>query len=154
MKYGHKSDSTTCLFFREAPPDNYILFLNGPLSKLDPSPLTLGSTSFPTAEHAYHWRACIEYMREDLAEKIVHRATPMEAKHMVSAIKKDYNWYDINYSVMKEVQKAKLKSNSKFRDALLLSEDKILVEAQPDMWWGAGCLIILLSQQIHYIIHA
>ena len=52
---------------------------------------------------------------------------------LYSPLKHDSNWYDINYSVMKEVLIAKLKSNSKFRDALLLSEDKILVEALPDI---------------------
>ena len=29
LKYGHKSNSTSCLFFREAPLDYYILFKNG-----------------------------------------------------------------------------------------------------------------------------
>ena len=92
-------------------------------------------------------------MREDLAEKIVHCATSMEAKNIASAIKKhDSNWHDINYSVMKEVLIAKLKSNSKFRDALLLSEDKILVETQPDTWWGCGLPyhIAVTTDQLHY----
>ena len=52
------------------------------------SSLTLGSTLFPTVEHAYQWRECIEYMREDLVEKIFHCATPIEAKNIASAIKK------------------------------------------------------------------
>ena len=49
----------------------------GQLSNLDPSPLTIGSTSFATSEYAYQRRACIEYKREDLAERIVHCATSL-----------------------------------------------------------------------------
>ena len=67
LKYGHKSDSSSCL--RQTDPTGQLhSCLKWTLSNFDPSPLTLGSTSLPTAEHAYQWRACIEYMREDLDE--------------------------------------------------------------------------------------
>ena len=53
---------------------------------------------------------------------------------------------------MKEVLIAKLKSNSKFRDTLLLSEDKILEEALPDTWWGCGLPyhIAVTADPLHY----
>ena len=53
---------------------------------------------------------------------------------------------------MKEVLIAKLKPNSKFRDALLLTEDKILVEALPDTWWGCGLPyhIAVATDPLHY----
>ena len=53
---------------------------------------------------------------------------------------------------MKEVVIAKLKSNSKIRDALLLSEDKTLVEALPDTWWRCGLPyhIAVTTDPLHY----
>ena len=64
----------------EDPPDNYILFRNGPFSKSDHAPMTLGSTRFSTSEHAYQWRDCMVHMREDLAEEVFQCKTPKEAK--------------------------------------------------------------------------
>ena len=149
----HKSDSPRCLYFMEAPPDNYILYRNGPFSNFDQAPLTLGSTRFPTSEHAYQWRACMEHMREDLAEKVVQYKTPKEAKTIASCVKSaDSSWDDIKYIVMKDVLISKLRSNSGFKDALLLPEDKILVEALANTFWGCGLPynIAITTNPLHY----
>ena len=79
----------------------------------------------------------MEYMREDLAEKVVQCKTPKEAKTIASSVKSVGSLCDdIKYNVMKDVLISKLRTNSRFSDVLLLSEDKILVEALADKFWG------------------
>ena len=139
--------------FYGGPPDNYILFRNGPFSNFHYAPMTLGSTRLSTSEHAYQWRACIEHMREDLVEKVVQCKTPKEAKTIASIVKSaDSSWADIKYNVMKYVLISKLRINSRFMDALLLSEDKILVEALSDKFWGCGLPynIAITTNPLHY----
>ena len=81
----------------------------------------------------------MEHMREDLAEMVVQCKTPKEAKTIASSVKSaDSSWDDIKYNVIKDVLISKLRTNSRFRDALLLSEDKILVEALSDNFLGCG----------------
>ena len=77
----------------------------------------------------------------------------MEAKTIASSVKSaDSSWDDIKYNVMKDVLISKLRTNSRFRDALLLSEDKILVEALSDKFWGCGLPynIAITTNPLHY----
>ena len=61
---------------------------------------------FATSEHAEQWRACIEALRDDLAEKVYKAATPREAKLIGNEIKHETSkWHTIKYDVMKEVNK-------------------------------------------------
>ena len=137
--YGHKADSSACKLFIESPPDNYILFRNGIYSNFSPAPVVMGSTTFPTSEHAYQWRACSEHLRDDLAEKVVNVKSPKDAKQIASEVKIPGSWWDnAKYDIMREVLIAKIGSNKFFRDELLNSGDKNLVEALADPWWGCG----------------
>ena len=47
---------------------------------------------------------------------------------------------------------SKIRLISKFRDALLLSEDEILVEVLSDKWWGCGLAyhIAFTTNSLHY----
>ena len=94
---------------------------------------------FATSKHAYQWRACTEAQRDDLPEKVFNAATHREAKLIASEIKhKASNWHTIKCDVTKEVLRAKMTSSQQFKDALLDTGDKILVEAQIDDYWGSG----------------
>ena len=78
-------------------------------------------------------------MREDLVEKVVQCKTPKEAKTIASSVKSaDSSWDDIKYNVMKDVVISELRTNYRFSDALLLSEDTILVDALSDQFGGCG----------------
>ena len=137
--YGHKADSSACKLFIESPQDNFILFRNGIYSNFSPAPVVMGSTTFPTSEHAYQWRACSEHLRDDLAEKVVNAKSPKDAKQIASEVKIPGSWWDnAKYDIMREVLIAKIGSNKFFRDELLNSGDKNLVEALADPWWGCG----------------
>jgi len=139
FKIGHKTEDTSCPLYIEALPDNYHVFRNGTFSNFNPTPVTLNSTTYLTSEHAYQWRACTEHLREDLAEKVVKAKYPAEAKRIAYEVKqKGSTWDDIKYGVMKEVLIAKLASSKEFRDELLLSDNKVLVEGLSDPFWGCG----------------
>ena len=96
--------------------------------------------TFPTSEHAYQWRACIEALREDLAERVIKSSTPREAKVIANEVKHDKHsdWHNMKCTVMKDVLRAKLESSQPFKEALIKSGDKKLVEARVDDFWGSG----------------
>ena len=138
-KSGHKTDSKKCPQYIESPPENYVLFKNGPFSNFSAIPVVQGSTTFSTSEHCYQWHACTEHLRDDLAERVLRAQTPREAKTIASEVKqKDSPWDEIKYSIMKNVLISKIASSTKFRDNILESGDSILVEALADPWWGCG----------------
>ena len=119
--------------------DNVVPFVNGIFSNFDKCLVTYDGMTFPTSEHLYQWRACTEALRADLAELVVKATTPREAKLIASKLKHDdLNWHTIKFEVMREVLQAKAASSEKFRDALLQTGDKILVEARVDDVWGSG----------------
>ena len=94
--YGHKADSNACTFFIESPPGQlypvqewHILY-----SHFIPAPVIMGSTTFPTSEHAYQWRTCSELLRDVLAEKVVNAKSPKDEKQIASEAKMPGSWWD------------------------------------------------------------
>ena len=136
----HKTDDKdACPAFIE-PADDVILFSSGIFSNFHRCPVTMDGITFPTSEHAYQWRACIEALREDLAEKVIKSSTPREAKVIANEVKHDKHsdWHNMKCTVMKDVLRAKLESSETFKEALIKSGDKKLVEARVDDFWGSG----------------
>ena len=136
----HKTDDAeACPAFIQ-PSDNVLPFSSGVLSNFNRCPVTIDNLTFPSSEHAYQWRACTEALRADLAEKVVKAGTPREAKQIAAQVKHDSssNWHNIKCDVMKEVLSAKMKCSKPFRDALIASGTKVLVEARLDDFWGSG----------------
>ena len=77
----------------------------------------MGSTTFPTSEHAYQWRDSSEHLRDDLAEKVVNAKSPKDAKQIASEVKMSGSWWDnAKYGIMREVLIAKIGSNRFFSD--------------------------------------
>ena len=135
----HRTDDVaSCPAYVESN-DNIVAFSSGILSNFHKCPLTVNGTSFPTSEHLYQWRACTEAIRDDLAELVVKAATPRDAKIIANKINHDKtNWHNVKFDVMREVLRVKAASSKQFRDALLQTGDKILVEARVDDVWGSG----------------
>ena len=114
-------------------------FNRGILSNLDDCTLKFEDVDFRSSEQAYQWSTCVEELREDLAEEVIQAITLLEAKCIASVFKTpDYIWHDIKYGVMERILQAKLKSSKAFRDELLATGNKILIEARHDVWWGTG----------------
>ena len=94
---------------------------------------------FISSEHAYQWNACIDQLRDDLAENVIKSKTPREAKEIASAVKEtDSNWHKIKYDVMERVLKEKANCSEEFRKELLSTGTKLLIEPRQDLWWGSG----------------
>ena len=98
------------------------------------------SQTFRSSEHAYMWHYCSELFEPELAERVFKAETPAEAKRIAHEMpKKDHSeWNDKKISVMRDVLSAKAASCDKFKDVLIKSNDKILVEATSDEFCGAG----------------
>ena len=134
----HSMDTAKCEAYITHQPGVHF-FNRGILSNFDDCPLKFEDVDFRSSEQAYQWSACVEALREDLAEEVMQAITPLEAKRIASIIKTpDSNWYDIKYGVMEKILQTKLKSSKAFRDELLATGNKILIEARHDVWWGSG----------------
>ena len=134
----HTKDTGKCPAYVDQQPGVHF-FSSGILSNFEECPLQFEELDFRSSEQAYQWSACVEALRDDLAEEVMKSTTPREAKNIASAIKTpDSNWHDLKFGVMERVLQAKLKSNKAFRDELLATGNKIIIEARQDLWWGSG----------------
>ena len=78
-------------------------------------------------------------MRDDLAEEVIQSTTPRDAKRIASDVKTpDSNWHKIKYNVMERVLQEKANCSEEFRLELLATDNKLLIEARQDLWWGSG----------------
>ena len=136
---GHRTQNTFMCEAYEPDQDDIHFFRDGILSNFSETELTYQNIKFPTAEHAYQWAACVEALRDDLAEEVIQAASPHVAKKIANVLKTpDSEWHHQKYNVMEKVLIAKAEASAEFRAALLQTDDKLLVEARPDEWWGSG----------------
>ena len=62
-----------------------------------------------------------------------------EAKYIASPVKSpDSNWHSIKYEVMERVLHEKAHCSEEFRNELISTGTKLLIEPRQDMWWGSG----------------
>ena len=135
------SDTGMCDYY--TPPLDYVhAFNSGPLSNFNRCDVDMGPLTFDSSEHAYQFRACEEHLRPDLAEQILNANTPREAKSIAAVIKNSdpsSHWNLVKYDVMRQVLRAKAESSEVFRQHLLDTGDKCLVESSvTDNYWGSG----------------
>ncbi len=76
---------------------------------------------------------------KDVRERILKSKTPMQAK-MTQKCAKDYirkDWEDVKVDAMLWVLKLKAQQHKKFRDVLISTKDKVIVErSKKDCYWG------------------
>ena len=138
MQGHHTHEISKCEAFEAEQPTVHF-FSRGILSNFDPCPVTYQGINFKTSEHAFQWSACVEVLRDDLAEEVIMAKSPHDAKKIASSIQSDHtNWHKIKYGVMEKVLRAKIECSDEFRSELLSTDDKLLIEAREDLWWGSG----------------
>ena len=148
----YTNDDSKCAAFSE-PRDDIEVFADGLLLNFTRCEVKMndGKLSFITSEHAYQFRACEEHMRADLAEKIYKVTSPFQAKSIATEVKDDNpdsKWNQMKLSVMREVLTAKLHSSDDFKNYLLSTDNRSLVEAPPMTTTGAvGCRSMSLAPQ-------
>ena len=129
---GHRTGDIIKCDAYQAEQTNVHYITRGMLSNFGICKTNFEGIDFISSEHAYQWKACVESMRDDLAEKVIQSATPRDAKTP------DSNWHKIKYDVMERVLQEKAKCSEEFRAALLATDNKLLIEARQDFWWGSG----------------
>jgi ribA/ribD-fused uncharacterized protein len=110
-----------------------------PLDNYSAHSINIWNKTFPTAEHAYHWKKFVHEM--DIAEKIYLAPSPEVAKQVAdkNKSKMSADWHDIKRDVMKEILKAKTAQHKDVREVLHRTSGREIIENSPvDSFWGSG----------------
>ena len=102
--------------------------------------LKVFENEFSSSEQAYQWRFMTYIGLNELAKQVLEARTPDQAKEIASRVPRELhkNWHSINLIVMKEILHAKADYNSRFKEELILSDGKKLVESTKDIFWASG----------------
>ena len=135
-RHGYQtSDTKKCKAF-ESNQENVHYITKGILSNFGECNMTFEDIDLISSEHAYEWNACVEELRDDLAENVLKSdSTRSQSK------KTDSNWHKIKYDVMERVLKEKANCSEKFRKELLSTGTKLLIEPRQDLWWGIRIVV-------------
>ena len=95
---------------------------------------------FTSSEQAYQWRFAKYVEQDDIAAEIMASRTPLEAKDIASRIPRHLHrdWHSFKHCVMREVLHAKADSCPRFKQELMQTGDRKLVEATRDLFWASG----------------
>jgi N-glycosidase YbiA len=100
----------------------------------------LWGKTFPTAEHAYHYRKFSETLPKVAAQiqkaPSAWAAMQIERQHKAQS---RADWDDIKVTIMEEILRALVAQNQDVRDVLLATNDKAILKNAPwDDFWGIG----------------
>lgn len=107
------------------------------LSNFWEADITLGNTTFPTAEHAFQAAKAVD--QPEIFEEIANASGPKKAKRKGKKPDLPNNWYQNKKYVMADVVTAKFSQNPELRKKLIDTGDEHLVELNRwgDTYWGA-----------------
>ena len=96
--------------------------------------------SFTSVEQAYQWKKMQHIGHEQYSREIMMSKTPGRAKQIANRVPYHLlkKWHSIKRDVMREIIGAKIEQCPKFKETLLKSEGKRLIEATQDMFWASG----------------
>ena len=114
-----------------------------PLSNFYPSEIIVNGTSYSCVEQAYQHIKAVTENKEEIADTIMKTTDPARMKKLGDKVKvaKDSPWIKHREPTMRTALMAKFNSHPVLREALLATTGFDLVEATPDLFWGAGCSI-------------
>ena len=142
LNVGHgMHDHDKCMAYYEHENMITIRSPNNVLCNYYSCPVKIYNCTFQSSEHAYQWRFCTYIHREDLAEEILGAPSPAKAKEIASRVPNHLrgNWGDHKLDAMRDILAAKVQSCPDFRQALIDSGTKNLVEAvKSDRFWSCG----------------
>lgn len=99
--------------------------------------------SYKTAEHYMMAGKAKLFNDNEALEEILKSETPNQVKSLGRKVKNfdSQMWDEHKYEIVKQGNLLKFSQNEKFKEFLLSTNDKILVEASPyDTIWGIGML--------------
>ena len=127
----HTSEMDKCDAYVEDPD---VITIRSPqyvLCNYYPSHLKVFKTEFSSSEHVYQWRFLKHIGEDNMAQEVLESSSPAEAKVVGSRVPSHLhqNWHSIKLCFMKEILHATAGYCDKFKEELLNSGGKRLVES-------------------------
>lgn len=125
------------------------------LSNFYPRPVVYDSKIYPTPEHLYQ---CFKTLDMDAREDLRQLPTAGQAKRMGSKLVMRPDWEEMKIKFMKSVVDIKFAQSVEFRQLLVRTGDKIIVESNNwhDNFWGncncLNCHSIYGANHLGYIL--
>ena len=112
-----------------------------PLSNFYPVSLTSEEQNFSSSEQLYQYRKAVILNQPEDAQEILRTTKPLDIKAIGDRINEKVDttkWEDVKVAEMRSVLELKFHTCKEFREKLKNSQDKILVEATNNLFWGSG----------------
>jgi hypothetical protein len=121
--------------------DTHVYFWGSELSNWHECKFRHKGLTFFNSEQAFMFEKALYFQDTDMAKKICETSNPSVAKKLGRQVKgfDTLKWSKVCYDIMVVVNMAKYSQSLILRNALMETEDRILVEASPyDTIWGVG----------------
>ena len=121
--------------------DKFVFFYGGPFSQWSRCKFTIGEMQFNCSEQYMMFQKASLFGNKSLAEKIIKSKDPSEQKQFGKQVKGliPEQWDRISKGVVYIGNYAKFTQNEEYKEALLETGNKTIVEASPyDPLWGIG----------------
>ncbi len=140
-KPGHNPGDPSCeASLHEAQQD--IVTIQGKedvLSNFYPCDIKIFGMNMKSAEHAYQYSKAIRRGDLDQAKKIADARNASDAKYQARFLKHSQTWKSEREEVMRDVLAAKAQHVPEFKETLVQSKDKTLVETvRNETYWASG----------------
>jgi ribA/ribD-fused uncharacterized protein len=132
----HFSNFYPCIKLVKINPNKPFINYRGENITLDNLP-----NRFWTSEQYFMYHKAMFFNDKESANEILKSNLPLVAKQIGRTVKfyNDADWDQVKYDIMKEACFAKYTQNLELSEAIMLTKNKILVEASPyDKIWGVG----------------
>lgn len=129
------------MIISERETDTHLYFLRGVLSNFEKCYIKYKGHLFATTEQAFMWEKAVFFNDHESASKILREENPAKAKKLGREVKNfdDSKWSKVCYEIMYLINYEKYFQNTRLKNILLNTGDKILVEANPrDTRWAIG----------------
>ena len=121
--------------------DTHLYFLRGVLSNFEKCYINHKGHLFATNEQAFMWEKAIFFNDHESASKILKEENPAKAKKLGREVKNfdDSKWSKVCYDIMYKINYEKYFQNTRLKNILLNTGNKMIIEANPrDTRWAIG----------------
>lgn len=129
------------MIISERETDTHLYFLRGVLSNFEKCYIKYRGHLFATTEQAFMWEKAVFFNDYESASKILKEDNPAKAKKLGREVKNfdDSKWSEVCYEIMYKINYEKYFQNTRLKNILLNTGDKILVETNfRDTRWAIG----------------
>ena len=129
------------MIISERETDTHLYFLRGVLSNFEKCYIKYKGHLFATTEQAFMWEKAIFFNDHESASKILKEENPAKAKKLGREVKNfdDSKWSKVCYEIMYKINYEKYFQNTRLKNILLNTGDKMIIEANPrDTRWAIG----------------